>query len=55
MQEARKMLLSTELSAAEISYKLNFDDNSYFTKVFKKETGGLTPKKFRTLHRRLIP
>lgn len=55
MQEARKMLLATELSAAEISYKLNFEDNSYFTKVFKKETGGLTPKKFRDLHRRLIP
>lgn len=54
MQEARKLILSTQLSVSEISYKLNFDDNSYFTKVFKKETG-LTPKRFRDLHRRLVP
>lgn len=54
MQEARKLLLSSELSVSEISYKLNFDDNSYFNKVFKKEIG-LTPKRFRTLHRQLVP
>jgi len=54
MQEARKLILSTQLSVSEISYKLNFDDNSYFTKVFKKETG-LTPKRFRDLHKRLVP
>jgi AraC family transcriptional regulator, transcriptional activator of pobA len=54
MQEARKLLLSTELSVSEISYKLNFDDNSYFNKVFKKQTG-LTPKRFRDIHKKLIP
>jgi len=54
MQEARKLILSTELSVSEISYKLNFEDNSYFNKVFKQETG-LTPKKFRDLHKRLVP
>lgn len=54
MQEARKLLLSSELSVSEISYKLNFDDNSYFNKVFKKEIG-LTPKRFRTLHRQFVP
>jgi AraC family transcriptional regulator, transcriptional activator of pobA len=54
MQEARKLLISTELSVSEISYNLNYDDNSYFNKVFSKETG-LTPKKFRDIHRRLIP
>ena len=54
MQEARKLLITTELSVSEISYKLNYDDNSYFNKVFKKETA-LTPKKFRDIHRRLIP
>jgi AraC family transcriptional activator of pobA len=54
MQEARKLILSSELSVSEISYKLNFEDNSYFNKVFKQETG-ITPKKFRDLHKRLVP
>jgi AraC family transcriptional regulator, transcriptional activator of pobA len=54
MHEARKLLLTTELSVAEISFKLNFEDNSYFTKVFKRQTR-LTPKKFRDLHKKLIP
>jgi AraC-like DNA-binding protein len=54
MQEARKLILSSELSVSEISYKLNFEDNSYFTKVFKQETG-ITPKKFRELHKKLVP
>jgi AraC family transcriptional activator of pobA len=54
MQEARKLLMSTDLSVSEISYKLNYDDNSYFNKVFKKETG-LTPKRFRDIHKKLVP
>jgi AraC family transcriptional activator of pobA len=54
MQEARKLLLSSKLSVSEISYKLNFEDNSYFNKVFKKQTG-LTPKRFRDIHIRLLP
>lgn len=54
MQEARKLLLFSELSVAEISWKLNFADNSYFNKVFRNKTG-ITPKKFRELHRRLVP
>jgi len=54
MLEARKLLISTELSVSEISYRLNYNDNSYFNKVFRKETG-ITPKKFRDIHRRLIP
>ena len=54
MQEARKLLLSSELSVAEIAYKLNFEDNSYFNKVFKNKIG-LTPKRFREMHKRLLP
>ena len=54
MQEARKMLISSEYSISEIAYKLNFEDNSYFNKVFRKNTS-LSPKKFRDLHRKLIP
>lgn len=54
MQEARKLLLSSELSVSEIAFKLNFEDNSYFNKVFKSKTG-LTPKRFRDIHRRFVP
>lgn len=54
MQEARKLLLSSELSVSEIAYKLNFEDNSYFNKVFKNKTG-LTPKRFRDIHRKFVP
>jgi|ERR1035437_633506 AraC-like DNA-binding protein len=54
MQEARKLLLSSELSISEIAYKLNFEDNSYFNKVFKRKNG-LTPKRFRDIHKKLLP
>ncbi len=54
MQEARKLLLHSELSVSEISYKLNFEDNSYFNKVFKKQTS-LTPKRFRDIHKKFVP
>jgi AraC-like DNA-binding protein len=54
MQEARRLLLSSDLSVSEIAYKLNFEDNSYFNKVFKNKTG-LTPKRFRDIHKRLVP
>jgi AraC family transcriptional activator of pobA len=54
MQESRKLLMSSEMSVAEIAYKLNFEDNSYFNRVFKRKTG-LTPKKFREMHKKLVP
>jgi AraC family transcriptional regulator, transcriptional activator of pobA len=54
MQEARKLLLSSDLSVSEIAYKLNFEDNSYFNKVFKNKTG-ITPKRFRDVHKKLVP
>jgi len=54
MQESRRLLLSSELSVSEIAYKLNFHDNSYFNKVFRQSTG-LTPGRFREMHRKLLP
>jgi len=45
--EAKRLLAHTTLSVAEIAYKLNFDDNSYFGRYFKKYTG-MTPETFRT-------
>lgn len=44
--EAKRRLANTELTTAEIGYTLNFEDTSYFTKYFKRETG-TTPLKYR--------
>jgi AraC family transcriptional activator of pobA len=44
--EAKRLLVSTDINISEIAYRLNFSDNSYFTKFFKKYTG-LTPEEFR--------
>lgn len=44
--EAKRMLISGSATISEIAYRLNFVDNSYFTKFFKKQTG-LTPEEFR--------
>lgn len=44
--EAKRMLVIKEYSISEIAYELNFSDNSYFSKFFKKLTG-FTPEEFR--------
>lgn len=44
--EAKRLLTNPKLSIAEIAYALNFSDNSYFTKFFKK-TENITPEEFR--------
>lgn len=44
--EAKRLLINLDLSVTQIAYNLNFADNSYFTKFFKKYTG-LTPEDFR--------
>lgn len=44
--EAKRLLVNPELSITSIAYQLNFKDNSYFTKFFKKYTGQ-TPEVFR--------
>ena len=44
--EAKRMLTNPQLSISEISLKLNFSDNSYFTKFFKK-LEDITPEEFR--------
>lgn len=46
--EAKRLLTSTDLSIKEIGYQLGFNDNTYFTKVFKKYTGK-TPGDFKKL------
>lgn len=44
--EAKRLLINLDLTVSEIAYKLNFNDNSYFTRFFRKETG-MTPEDFR--------
>ncbi len=45
--EIKRLLVHTNLSVSEIAAQLNFDDQSYFTKFFKRETGK-TPLQFRS-------
>lgn len=44
--EAKRLLVSHEMTAAQIALELNFKDASYFNRFFKKATG-LTPFEFR--------
>ncbi|PQJ12820.1 AraC family transcriptional regulator [Flavipsychrobacter stenotrophus] len=44
--EAKRLLVNVDVSISEIAYQLNFADNSYFSKFFKKYAG-VTPEDFR--------
>lgn len=44
--EAKRMLTNPQLSITDVALNLNFNDNSYFTKFFKKSEG-ITPEEFR--------
>jgi AraC-like DNA-binding protein len=46
INEAKRLLLYTDLNVSEISYSLDFKDNSHFSKYFKRFTGE-TPNTFR--------
>ena len=52
ISRSRAMLLNTDASIAEICDRCGFDDQSYFTKVFRKYTG-VTPGRFRERRGRL--
>jgi len=43
--EAKRQLIHTSKSINEIGFELGFDDNSYFSRFFKKQTR-LTPREF---------
>lgn len=47
LNEAKKMLLNSELSITEICYQCGFSDSSYFGKVFRKAYG-ITPREYRS-------
>lgn len=44
--EAKRLLTNAQMSVTEIAYELNFKDNSYFSRFFRKEEG-LSPEEFR--------
>ncbi len=45
--EIKRLLVHTNLSITEIATRLNFPDQSYFTKFFKRETG-VSPLQYRS-------
>ena len=46
MEQAKKLLLTTSLSIAEVSEQSGYGDYRVFTKAFKKSEG-VTPSQFR--------
>lgn len=46
MRKAQEMLLSSNLSVADIAQKTGYEDGQYFFRVFKKHTG-MTPLQYR--------
>jgi len=44
--EAKRLLINAKMTISEIALELDFADNSYFSKFFKKYTS-LTPEVFR--------
>ena len=44
--EAKRLLTNADITVTEIAYDLNFQDNSYFNRFFKKNVG-VTPDEFR--------
>ena len=46
IEESKRLLSHTDYSIIDIAVAVGFEDQSYFSKVFKKYTG-LTPKQFR--------
>ena len=45
--EIKRLLVHSNLSISEIAHRLNFSDQSYFTKFFKRETG-VSPLQYRS-------
>ncbi len=44
--EAKRLLTNGDMSITELAYDLNFQDNSYFNRFFKKYAD-VTPEEFR--------
>ncbi len=46
LNEAKRLLEYSTFTISEVAFHLNFNDNSYFTRFFKKETS-MTPEQYR--------
>lgn len=51
--EAKNLLITTDKTISEISFELGYNENSYFTNVFKRKSGQ-TPGEFREEMKKLI-
>jgi AraC-like DNA-binding protein len=51
--EAKNLLIHSDKSISEIGFELGYNENAYFTSVFKKKIGQ-TPSEFRDVMSRLI-
>ena len=47
---AIRLLLETDMSIADIAYRISFYDHAHFAKVFRKATGS-SPSSYRQAHR----
>ena len=45
-----QLLLETDMSIADIAYRISFYDHAHFAKVFRKATGS-SPSNYRQVHR----
>jgi YesN/AraC family two-component response regulator len=48
MEEAKRLLLSTDYSINEIAQRVGYDNFSYFSHVFRDKTG-MTPNEYRSI------
>jgi AraC-type DNA-binding domain-containing proteins len=49
--EAKRLLVNSDLNISQIASELNFEDNAYFARFFKKHTG-VSPEAFRLAYMR---
>ena len=49
IEEACRLLKTTDMMLYEIAYRVGYSNGKYFSKVFQKETG-MSPKDYRRLH-----
>jgi AraC-like DNA-binding protein len=54
MEKAQALLKNTDMPIGKIAYEVGYNDQSYFTKVFKKRVH-CTPKAFRDSTFKLPP